>query len=502
MAIEGATPVTRYFADSAWIDGAWASDVLLSVGQDGRWCGVQANSPREARQGAIKLSGPGLPGLVNAHSHAFQRAIAGLTECRSASGRPDAGVPGDDDFWSWRDRMYPAANRITPAQLETIATLLYAELLMGGYTHVCEFHYLHNAPDGNPYADPLEMSLALVRAARTMGIGLTLLPTLYMRSGFGAPGLRADQLRFASSPDSLMRIVEGVSRLTARHGGADGAGAGNIGTQALLVNAGIAVHSLRAVDAVALYEVTHAAVQHSLPIHIHIAEQTQEVADCVDQTGQRPINWLLSHATVNSRWNLVHATHTTAAELQGIKDSGAAIVICPSTEANLGDGVFDYSGNAGLRGNWSIGSDSHVTRSWPEELRMLEYSQRLTQRKRNIAASVADGGSTASALFEAALAGGSAATSQPVGGIAIGNRADFAVLDLQSTALLGVPDAHLLDALVFSSPVARFAEVFVGGRSVMQAGQVCGAGSNSPHTVALWPQLAANFTQAMNQLWN
>ena len=498
MAIDPDTAVARYFADRAWVDGAWASDVLLSVGQDGRWCGVQANAPLDARNDAVKLSGPVLPGLVNAHSHAFQRAIAGLTECRRASGNSDGRAEGDDDFWSWRDRMYSAANRITPAQLEAIARLLYAELLMGGYTHVCEFHYLHNAPDGKPYADPPEMSRALVRAARTVGIGLTLLPTLYMRSGFGAPGLRADQLRFASSPDSVMRIVDGVLRLRTRPAGADGKVSGHSNAQGNLLNAGIAVHSLRAVDALALKEMTRMADQQSFPIHIHIAEQVQEVADCVDHTGQRPIEWLLNHAAVNARWNLVHATHTTAAELRGIKSSGAAIVICPSTEANLGDGVFDFSGYAGLGGNWSIGSDGHITRAWPEELRLLEYSQRLMLRKRNIAASVMGTGSTAAALFEAALAGGRAATSQPLGAIAIGNRADFCVLDAQSSALLGVPDAHLLDALLFSSPVARFSDVFVAGQPVMQAGQVCGP----RQTAALWPQLATNFTQVMKQIWN
>jgi formimidoylglutamate deiminase len=489
MAVETVTAAASYFAEKAWVDGAWASDVLLSVDPQGRWCGVQANTPLDARQGARGLSGPTLPGLVNAHSHAFQRAIAGLTECRSAGGRPHAGRQGDDDFWSWRDRMYSAANRITPLQLEAIATLLYAELLMGGYTHVCEFHYLHNAPDGKPYAHPLEMSLALVRAACAVGIGLTLLPTLYMRSGFGAAGLRADQRRFASSPDSVMRVVGSLMH-------------GTHGARGQLLNVGVALHSLRAVDAGALQELTLAAHQQNLPVHIHIAEQTQEVADCVDHTGQRPIEWLLTHAAVSARWSLVHATHATEAELGGIKNSSAAIVICPSTEANLGDGVFDLPGYSGLGGKWSIGSDSHVTRSWPEELRLLEYSQRLTLRRRNIAASVSGARSSAAALFEAALAGGSAATLQPLGGIAVGNRADFCVLDVQSAALLGVPDAQLLDALVFSSPVARFADVFAGGKQVVQAGQVCGSGKTGRPTGILWPQLAQQFTQAMKQLWN
>jgi formimidoylglutamate deiminase len=498
MATDKDTAVTRFFADKAWVGGAWASDVLLSVGEDGRWCGVQTNAPLDVRQHAVTISGPVLPGLVNAHSHAFQRAIAGLTECRNAGSSPGAEPAGDDDFWSWRDRMYSAANRITPAQLEAIATLLYAELLMGGYTQVCEFHYLHNAPDGNPYADPLEMALALVRAARTVGIGLTLLPTLYMRSGFGATGLRADQQRFASSPDSVMRVVEGVMRLSPQ---LEISGQGGIRSSAAhgkLLNAGIAVHSLRAVDARALDEISRAANQQSLPVHIHVAEQTQEVSDCLDHTGERPVEWLLNHAAINARWNLVHATHTTAAERQGIKSSGAAIVICPSTEANLGDGVFDFSGYAGLGGTWSIGSDSHITRNWPEELRLLEYSQRLTLRKRNIAASVMGAGSTAAALFEAALAGGNTATAQPLGGIAVGNRADFCVLDAQSTALLGVPDAQLLDALVFSSPAAQFSDVFVAGQPVINAGQFCGAGQNAPQ----WPQWVASYAQVMKQLWH
>ena len=489
MTVEPGTAVTQYFAEKAWLDGAWAPDVLLSLGQDGRWCGVQTHVPPDGPAGAVKLSGPALPGLVNAHSHAFQRAIAGLTECRSTNGQvrggPDGAVLVEDDFWSWRDRMYSAANRITPTQLEAIATLLYAELLIGGYTHVCEFHYLHNAPDGKPYADPMEMSLALMQAASTVGIGLTLLPTLYMRSGFGAPGLRADQRRFASSPDSVLRTAEGVM------GQAKGP----------MLNAGIAVHSLRAVDALALNEVTQAAAPHGLPIHIHVAEQMQEVTDCFDHAGQRPIEWLLNHAAVDARWNLVHATHTTPGELEGIKNSRAAIVICPSTEANLGDGVFDFPGHVSRGGNWSVGSDSHVTRSWPEELRLLEYSQRLTLRKRNIAASVAGVGSTAAAMFEAALAGGKTATSLPLGGFAVGNRADFCVLDCQSPALLGVPDAQLLDAFVFSSPTAHFSEVIVAGRQVVREGRVCGAGPHATTNGALWPKLTSDFADVMKQLW-
>lgn len=457
--------VTRYVAPQAWVDGAWTQDVLLAVAADGTWASIEPNAVEEAQRGAVRLAGPVLPGLVNAHSHAFQRAIAGLTERAAA---------GQDDFWRWRDRMYSAALRITPEQLEAVAALLYAELLQAGYTQVCEFHYLHNAADGRPYADPLTMSMALVRAAQRVGMGLTLLPTLYMRSGFSASGLREDQRRFASTPDSVLRLAEGVLRQGGRH-----------------VNTGLAIHSLRAVDAASLQEVAAAAHARGMAIHIHIAEQMQEVNDCVAATGQRPVDWLLSHAPVDKRWNLVHATQSTVAELQGVQRSGAAIVICPTTEANLGDGVFDLPAYAAAGGHWSIGSDSHVTRSWQEELRLLEYSQRLTLRRRNIAARLPASASSADNLFNAVLAGGHAATSLPLGGIGPGQRADFVVVDTASPALLGMPADHLLDAMVFSSPDARFSEVFVAGRRVVSGGQVAG-----------WPRLAEDFAGAMRTLWS
>jgi len=456
--------IKTFFAPQAWVQGAWAKDVLLTVAANGSWHSVQPGATAQQQAGAVQLPGPVLPGLVNAHSHAFQRAMAGLTERRSA------GAHASDDFWSWRDRMYSAANRITPEQLEAIAGQLYAELLAGGYTEVCDFHYLHNDVSGAAYADPAEMSLALVRAARRTGIGLTLLPTLYMRSGFKAAGLREDQRRFSSTPGSVMRVVEQVRRQT--QGDAR-------------IHVGVAVHSLRAAEPAALKELTAAAKQAGLPVHIHIAEQTQEVEDCIAHTGQRPIEWLLNNAEVDARWNLVHATHATAAELQGVQGKGAAIVICPATEANLGDGVFDLPAYAAAGGKWAIGSDSHVTRSWPEELRLLEYSQRLTLRQRNIAARVLGHESSAAGLFEAALAGGLPATGQMQAGLAPGQRADFVTLDLESPALLGVPAGHLLDALVFSSPGAAFGEVFVAGQRVATPS----------------PERAQAFARAMRELW-
>jgi formimidoylglutamate deiminase len=451
----------RFFAPLAWVRGTWARDVLLETDAHGSWSRIEAGTGALHHIGATTLEGPVLPGLVDAHSHAFQRAMAGLTERSGGS---------DDDFWSWRDRMYRAANRITPDQLEAIAAFLYAELLRAGYTHVCEFHYLHNDIDGKPYAEPIEMSRALARAARRVGIGLTLLPTLYMRSGFAAKGLREDQRRFASTPQSVMDIAQAV-----RSGASD----------ADRITAGVALHSLRAVDKGALKEIASAA--KDMPVHIHIAEQRREVEDCLLEHGLRPLEFLMGELQLDARWNLVHATQCTADELTALRNTGAAVVICPATEANLGDGIFDLPAWMGQSGNWSIGSDSHVTRSWREELRLLEYSQRLNLRKRNVAASAAVMESSASALFEGALLGGTAAAGLPLGGLKVGERADFVVLDRGAPELAGVPDDHLLDALVFSSPESRFTRVFVGGDEALAGGE--------------WNELARGFRDAMKELW-
>lgn len=455
-----AASVRAWFAPLAWVNGAWARDVLLAVDAGGRWSRVEAGAGVPARNGAQQLGGPVLPGLVNGHSHAFQRAMAGLAE-RS--------VGAQDDFWQWRDRMYSVANRVTPGQLEAIAAFLYSELLCAGYTHVCEFHYLHNDTAGRPYAPPAEMAFALVRAARRAGIGLTLLPALYMRSGFAASGLREDQRRFASTPQSVLDIAQAV----AQHGG-DGR-----------IGAGVALHSLRAVDEGALRELAAAAVP-AMPVHIHIAEQRLEVDDCVARHGRRPIEWLLEKVAVDARWNLVHATHATKQELEGVRGRRATVVLCPGTEANLGDGVFDLPGWMGQGGNWAVGSDSQVMRSWQEELRLLEYSQRLVLRRRNVAARAAFRDSSAAALFQGALEGGGAASGLRLGGIAVGQRADFAVVDAQSPALLGVPRECLLDALVFSGPGAALGQVHVAGEPVPPS----------------QPDVRAGYIAAMEQLWS
>ena len=344
--------------------GGWQADVLLQIGTDGRWAAVTPGVAQPPA-GAQVLPGPLLPGLVNAHSHAFQRAFAGLAERRET----DA-----DDFWSWRDRMYRVALRITPDQLQAIAAMLYLELLQGGYTQVCEFHYLQHDTDGRPYADPLTLGWALADAAAEAGMGLTLMPALYERAGFTQPTLRVDQHRFATTADSVWAAAQRIAA-----------------SGRPLLNAGLVLHSLRAAAPGSVHRLRQLADGFAGPIHIHVAEQTAEVDDCLLATGQRPIAWLARQGLLDARWQLVHATHTVPAEIDAVARSGAGVVLCPSTEANLGDGLSDLPGWLAAQVPIAIGSDSHVTRCWREELRWLDYGQRLALRRRNVSAAPAEG---------------------------------------------------------------------------------------------------------------
>lgn len=431
----------RLWASRAWVAGRWRESVLLESTADGHWSTVQPETPQP--NGATILPGPALPGLVNAHGHAFQRAFAGLTERRAS---------GSDDFWSWRDRMYRVALRITAEQLEAVATQLYIELLQGGYTHMCEFHYLQHADDGSRYADPPAMTHALMRAAATAGIGLTMLPVLYGRAGFRQPALREDQRRFATTPDDVLHLRDGVRAM-----------------KAPLVRAGVAIHSLRAASPDTIFELIEGCGGDEGPIHIHIAEQTGEVDDCIASTGARPIEWLTQHVELNARWQLVHATHAMPHEITAATQSGAGIVLCPSTEANLGDGLCDLPRWLAAGAVMSIGSDSHVTRDWREELRLLEYGQRLLLRQRNIAAAPElESPSSAERMFNCSLAAGGTAAGFTNWGLQPGARADLLVVDTEDASLLGIPDEHLLDALVFSSPSRPWRDVMVSGRWVVR----------------------------------
>lgn len=449
------------WAPRAWVGGRWEGSVRLAIDARGHWSGVECGVP--IHEGDVRLAGAALPGLVDAHSHAFQRAFAGLAERREGE---------HDDFWSWRDRMYGVALALTPETLRAVASQLAIELLHGGYTQLCEFHYLHHEPDGSRHDDPLAMSWALADACADAGLGLTLLPVLYERAGFAAPSLRADQRRFATDAQQVREMRDAV-RAARRP----------------LVDAGVAIHSLRAAAPASIARLLDGLGDG--PIHIHVAEQTAEVDDCLRATGQRPIEWLAARGWLDARWQLVHATHALSSEIDAVAASGAGVVICPATEANLGDGLPDVPCWLGRGVPLAVGSDSQVTRDWPSELRLLEYGQRLHLRQRNVSAAPQHGEpSTAARLFERSLAGGGAAAGFDRWGFEAGARADLLVVDSGDAPLLGVPPLHVLDALVFSSPGRPFRDVMVAGRWSLRAGR---------H--AREAEVAARFDQAMRALW-
>jgi formimidoylglutamate deiminase len=377
-----------------------------------------------------------LPGMPNLHSHAFQRAMAGLAERRG---------PGDDSFWTWRETMYGFASRIGPDALRAVAAQLYVEMLKAGYTHVCEFHYLHNAPDGAPYADPAAMSRAIVEAARDAGIGLTLLPVLYMTGGFDERPLSDRQKRFGLSIDAYLGLVESLVAL-----------------ESDAVHVGVALHSLRAVPEAAMREVLAAPLLRDRVVHIHIAEQIGEVQDCLGIRGARPVQWLFDHADVDARWCLVHATHLDDSEMRAIAQSGAVAGLCPTTEANLGDGLFPLANYLDADGVLGIGSDSHISVSPVEELRWLEYGQRLVARHRNIAARK-PGASVGETLWAAALRGGRQAS-----GLREDMSRDVIVLDDASPLLAARAEGSVLDTFLFAGNTPLVRDVMAGGEWVVR----------------------------------
>ena len=413
-----------------WQSGGWHADGLLGVDTGGRLVEPVAAS-------AEFLGAWVLPGMPNLHSHAFQRAMAGLAERKGRA---------DDSFWSWRETMYAFAAAIGPDELRAIATQLYVEMLKAGYTQVCEFHYLHHQPDGTPYAQPEAMSLALIEAARDAGIALTLLPVLYISGGFDGRALTARQRRFGHTVDGYLHLLETLRR----HESED-------------VRVGIALHSLRAVPERAMREVLASDAASTCPIHIHIAEQIGEVQDCLATRGARPVEWLFDHAEVDARWCLVHATHLTAVETARIARSGAVAGLCPTTEANLGDGLFPLADYLDAGGTLGIGSDSHISISPVEELRWLEYGQRLHTRHRNIAARH-EGDSVGETLWRATLHGGARASGLPVGELRKGARADLIVLDESSPLLAARDTRSVLDSFLFAGNTPLVRDVMVAGR--------------------------------------
>lgn len=417
----------------------WARNVRVGI-EHGSIISIEPDSQADGE----RVPGVAIPGMVNAHSHAFQRAFAGLTERRGA---------GDDSFWTWRDAMYRVAGRLTPDLIRAIAAQLYAEMLAAGYTSVVEFHYVHHQPDGRPYQPLSTMAQALIEAARDAGIGLTLLPVLYQSSGFGGRPARTDQQRFLNSVDQLFRLVDEI--------------------RAAGIVVGLSLHSLRAVPPEALREaVTRMRTEDpAAPVHIHVAEQIAEVDDCLAWSGRRPVDWLLDEAPVDERWCLVHATHLTERETKRLAASGGTVALCPTTEANLGDGIFPLEAYLAEGGSIAIGSDSHISVDPFEELRWLEYGQRLLTRRRSLAVS-GDAPHPGANLFRQALAGGVRSAGRKVGAIEAGYRADLVIIDRHHPALLSPVGDALLDTLVFHGAARQAIQrVLCGGEWVVAAGR-------------------------------
>jgi formimidoylglutamate deiminase len=430
--------------ESALLPSGWARGVRLtaSVGR------IEHLSTDTRPQPGDERHAIALPGLANVHSHAFQRGLAGLTERRAA---------GEDSFWSWRELMYRFIERIGPEELEAISALCFAEMLEGGFTHVGEFHYLHHDCEGRPFADRGELAGRIVAAAAQSGIGITLLPVFYAHGGFGGAPPSPRQKRFVSDVDGFARILEACQRATQPLAGA---------------SVGVAPHSLRAVtpqELAAIVRLGQAGV-----VHLHIAEQVREVEECLAWSGRRPIEWLLDSEPVGARWCLVHATHATATELEGIAARGAVAGLCPITESSLGDGIFAAADFRALGGRIGIGSDSNIQLDAAAELRTLEYSQRLAQRARNVLAAGTDA-STGRTLFEDALAGGwqalhADAAASPRG-LARGASLDVVTLAGGHPALIERRDDELLDSWIFSGGRELIDCVWRAGERVVSGGR-------------------------------
>jgi formimidoylglutamate deiminase len=422
---------------------------------------VLSTVPPEEGAAIETVDGYAIPGFQNAHSHAFQYAMAGTAESHPSG--------TDDDFWTWREAMYGTALTINPDQAEAVAAMLYAEMLRHGYTHVAEFHYLHHDPSGKPYSNLAEMGERMVTAAQTAGIRITLIPVFYQKGGFGkSPEER--QRRFISPrTDEYFNLLDS-SRMAVKH--YSGA------------SLGFSVHSLRAVD---LKDITVAfeGAPKDLPFHMHVAEQKKEVADCLAYSKERPMQWVLNHMPVDHRFNLVHSTHLDDEEVKRLASSGAQVVLCPSTEGNLGDGIFRMKEYARLGGRWTIGTDSHIGISPMEELRMIDYRQRLVTNRRN----TFDGDAAHYLVNEATLSGRVAMGKGTLEHFAPGLPLDAVVFKANSHLVEASHLKHLCAVLVYTSDSSRILGTLVGGKWIVrdqhhQRGQL----------------IKSEFTQAMAEL--
>jgi formimidoylglutamate deiminase len=427
-----------FFFDQALLPSGWTRNVRLTV-QEGVISAVDAGASPRAGDVRAALA---LPGLCNLHSHAFQRGMAGLAETRG---------PVGDTFWTWREVMYRFLDRLDPEMVEAITALAFAEMLEGGFTRVGEFHYLHQTPDGSPYADPAELTARIAAAADDTGIGLSFLPVFYAHADFGGAPPKPGQRRFIHDLDGFARLLEATRAMAGHFPDA---------------TVGVAPHSLRAVTPEELAALT--AMGAGGPMHIHAAEQDKEVADCVAALGARPVEWLLANAGIDERWCLVHATQMTTAETLGLAARGAVAGLCPITEANLGDGIFPSLAYLEAGGRFGLGTDSNIQIDAAAELRSLEYAQRLALKGRNVLADE-PGASTGISLFQKALAGGGQALGVSAG-FAVGAPADFFTLDADHPTLAARTGETIVDSWMFAAGRDAIDGVWRRGRQVVANG--------------------------------
>lgn len=432
--------MSRLHFASALLPSGWANDVQVVITAGA----IAAVTPDVAPSAGDERHAIALPGLASLHSHAFQRGMAGLAELRRDS---------TDTFWTWRETMYRFALAMTPDDVAAVATLLYVEMLEQGFTRVGEFHYLHHDRDGSHYADPAEMAARIAEAAEASSIGLTLLPSFYAHGSFGGAAPHDGQRRFVCSVDHFTKLMAASRKAIANLPGA---------------NIGIAPHSLRAVAPDELAAIIPLA--EGGPVHIHAAEQVKEVEDCLAWSGRRPVQWLLEHAPVDQRWCLIHATHTTSDEVSAFAKTGAVAGLCPMTEASLGDGIFPARDFLDAGGLFGVGTDSNVLVGVADELRQLEYGQRLKHRARNVLSGGA-GRSTGRTLFDDALAGGARALAQPITGLTPGARADIVTLDTAHPSLAGRARDAVIDGWIFAAGNGAIDCVWAGGNKVVESGR-------------------------------
>jgi len=433
--------VLKFAANAALLPEGWARNVVFTIGDDGM---VSAIEPDADIDGLERAAGPVVPAMPNLHSHAFQRPLAGRT------GR--SSLAHDDSFWTWRQAMYAFLDRVDADALEAIAAQAYVEMAKAGYASVAEFHYVHHDAAGKPYDDPAELAWRVVAAAHTAGLGLTLLPVFYAHAGFGGSAPTAGQKRFVHTTYTFTHLFERLQQGAATH--------------AYVL--GVAPHSLRAVTPEEMGHVVRLTAPGA-PVHIHAAEQTKEVDDCFAWSRLRPVEWLLTQASVDARWCIVHATHMTEKEVAGLAASGAVAGLAPTTEADLGDGTFPGHAYLAAGGRFGVGSDSNTIIDPFAELRQLEWSQRMRARRRNVLGAAGDR-TIGTTLWAGAARGGAQALAQPVGALEVGRRADLVVLNPSDPALAGQIADDVLDAAMFGPSRAPVRDVMAGGRWIVRDG--------------------------------